>query len=73
MEETKEEKQAYYDLAPLDEIEDGKEYINILHYAIESERIKNIAISGPYGSGKSSIINSYIKDYESKNKFIKYF
>lgn len=71
MEKTNE--QTYYDLAPLDEIKDGKEYINILNYAIESERIKNIAISGPYGSGKSSIINSYIKDYELKNKFIKYF
>ena len=31
--------------------------------AFNNEKIYNIAISGPYGSGKSSIINSYIKKH----------
>ncbi|MDQ0567875.1 YobI family P-loop NTPase [Mycoplasma yeatsii] len=31
------------------------------------ESIKNIAISGPYGSGKSTIWNTYVKNKEIKN------
>ena len=51
----------YKDLAPIDNISNGKEYLKALHWAIKNKRIKNIAITGPYGSGKSSIINSYLK------------
>lgn len=51
----------YKDLAPIDSISNGKEYLKALHWAIKNKRIKNIAITGPYGSGKSSIINSYLK------------
>lgn len=51
----------YRDLAPADNISNGKEYLNALHWAIKNKRIKNIALTGPYGSGKSSIINTYLK------------
>ena len=51
----------YKDLAPIDNISNGKEYLKALHWAIKNKRIKNIALTGPYGSGKSSIINSYLK------------
>lgn len=51
----------YKDLAPIDSISNGREYLKALHWAIKNKRIKNIAITGPYGSGKSSIINSYLK------------
>ena len=51
----------YRDLAPIDNISNGKEYLKALHWAIKNKRIKNIALTGPYGSGKSSIINSYLK------------
>ena len=54
-------KEEYRDLAPADDISEGKEYLSALHWAINNKRIKNIAIAGPYGSGKSSIINSYLK------------
>lgn len=61
----------YKDLAPIINIENGKEYINALDWALENNNIRNIALSGPYGSGKSSIINTYIKNDEEKNKLFK--
>lgn len=54
-------KDDYRDLAPIDNISNGKEYLKALHWAIKNKRIKNIALTGPYGSGKSSIINTYLK------------
>ena len=54
-------KDHYRDLAPIDKISNGKEYLKALHWAIRNKRVKNIALTGPYGSGKSSIINSYLK------------
>ncbi len=57
----------YKDLAPIDNISNGKEYLKALHWAIRNKRIKNIALTGPYGSGKSSIINTYLK----RHPFIK--
>ena len=54
-------KDNYKDLAPIDNISNGKEYLKVLHWAIKNKRIKNIALTGPYGSGKSSIINTYLK------------
>ncbi len=53
----------YRDLNPIDNLPYDNEYIKALHYGICNKKIKNIAITGPYGSGKSSIINSYIKNY----------
>ncbi len=49
----------YVDLAPSNDIENGDEYLSVLDWAIHNERIKNIALTGPYGSGKSSIIETY--------------
>ena len=54
-------KDHYHDLAPIDNISNGQEYLKALHWAIQNKRVKNIALTGPYGSGKSSIINTYLK------------
>lgn len=55
------EAKVYRDLAPSDNIENGSEYLHALEWALANERVKNIALTGPYGSGKSSIIETYIK------------
>lgn len=55
----------YVDLAPLDNIKPDNEYFKVLDYAFGNNRIKNLAITGPYGSGKSSIINSYLSEHSS--------
>jgi len=50
-------------LSPTDTAEDCDVYLKSIDWALENRKtIKNIAISGPYGSGKSSIIQTYIKN-----------
>ena len=51
----------YESLAPSNDIKNGDEYFAALDWAISQNDIRNIAIAGPYGSGKSSIIRSYLK------------
>ena len=58
----------YIDLAPVDTYPNDSEYFNALNWAINCDKVKNIAISGPYGSGKSSIIRSYLKENQDVKK-----
>lgn len=51
----------YESLTPKNSISNGQEYMAALDWAIGQTDIHNIAISGPYGSGKSSVIESYLK------------
>lgn len=46
-------------------MENGEEYINALDQAINDEEIRNIAITAPYGAGKSSVIKTYVKKHPS--------
>lgn len=57
----------YEDFAPASKIENGEEYIKALRWALKNENVKNIALAGPYGSGKSSVIQSYLKEHPSTN------
>lgn len=54
----------YKDLLPTDNIQNGDEYIMALRWAFENKKIRNIALTGPYGSGKSSIIETFLKEDE---------
>lgn len=58
----------YLDFRPIDSIDASDENIKMLKCALGNSSVKNIALTGPYGSGKSSIIDSYIK----QNKDCKY-
>ena len=51
------------DLAPIDDVENFETYEETLNWAFQNERVKNIALSGPYGSGKSSIIETFLKTH----------
>ena len=51
----------YSDLLPVDSIQNDAEYIRALSWAFKNKRIKNIALTGPYGAGKISIIESFLK------------
>lgn len=56
----------YHSLSPIKSADEDNSYFNALTWAIENrknEDIKNIAIAGPFGSGKSSVL----KTFEKKN------
>lgn len=59
------EESEYRDFTPEKEIKNGEEYLNALDWALRNPDVKNIALSGPYGSGKSSIIQSYMQKHPS--------
>ena len=42
-------------------------YTKALDFAFDDDSIKNIAITGVYGSGKSTIWNTYVKEKNLKN------
>ena len=53
----------FEDMAPTLDITNGEEYQNALEWAFNNNNVTNIALTGPYGSGKSSIIKSYIHNH----------
>ncbi|MBO1898467.1 ATP-binding protein [Shewanella inventionis] len=56
-------KSKYVDLAPTDEADKAGVYSEAILYATNNAKVFNIALTGPYGSGKSSIIQSFLKKY----------
>lgn len=60
-------------LSPTAEVENSEIYHEALNWALENreaEDIKNIAITGYYGSGKSSVIKSFINKNRHRYKFL---
>lgn len=51
----------FIDLAPVDSADSDGSYTRALEFALSNERIRNIALTGPYGSGKTSIIKTFQK------------
>lgn len=49
----------YEDLTPSGDIEEETTYFKALQWALRNKEINNIALTGPYGSGKSSILKSF--------------
>lgn len=58
----------YQKLTPTDEV-DLQVYEDAFKYIFENDDIKNVAISGPYSAGKSSLLESYKKKCKDK-KFL---
>lgn len=56
----------YVDLAPVDDADQSGIYAEALDFAIKNGNIFNVALTGPYGSGKSSIIKTYEKNSDIK-------
>ncbi|MDX2069430.1 MAG: P-loop NTPase fold protein [Haliscomenobacter sp.] len=60
----------YNSLSPTDNAEKVDDYLNALEWALNKrDKIKNIAIAGPYGAGKSSIINTFRNRCKSNNDY----
>ncbi|WP_294255441.1 ATP-binding protein [uncultured Comamonas sp.] len=56
-------KNKFIDLAPTDQADKAGVYCEAIHFATNNKKVTNIALTGPYGSGKSSIIQSFLKTY----------
>jgi len=56
----------FTDLSPVDNADPDGSYTKALTFAFKNPRIKNIALTGPYGSGKSSIIKTFEKNNNYK-------
>ena len=50
----------FVDLAPTDKADKAGVYSEAIHFATNNSKVTNIALTGPYGSGKSSIIQSFL-------------
>lgn len=63
-----------HSLSPLNNLDQGEEkesyvkYENRLISALNEESIFNIAVTGIYGSGKSSILNTFKKKYKENSQ-----
>ena len=67
MDEKSEDYLKYLDLSPTSNANDIEEYSESLDYCLKSDDILNVAISGTYGSGKSSFLKTYfLKNAEYK-------
>lgn len=58
----------FFDLSPVDCADPNGIYTRALNEAMRNVNIQNIALTGPYGSGKTSIIRTFEKS--SKFKFL---
>lgn len=56
-------KAKFLDLAPTDQADKAGVYSEAILFATNNGKVSNIALTGPYGSGKSSIIQSFLKKY----------
>jgi hypothetical protein len=54
----------YVDLAPTDNADKSGIYSDALNYATNNPNVTNIALTGPYGSGKSSVIKTFLTNYK---------
>jgi YobI-like P-loop NTPase len=61
----------YVDLAPTDKADRDGIYSAALTNATNNPNVYNIALTGPYGSGKSSIIKTFLKNYKKYGIFKK--
>lgn len=53
----------FVDLAPTDKADKAGVYSEAILFATNNTKVSNIALTGPYGSGKSSIIQTFLKKY----------
>ncbi len=60
----KDDKPKFIDLAPTGVADNASVYFEALNYATTNDAVLNIALTGPYGSGKSSVIKSFLKVYK---------
>ena len=70
--DTKPKKESkYHSLTPTNCADNCEVYIDALQEALQNPDIKNVAVTGPYGSGKSSVIRTFF-DRHNRELKLKY-
>jgi hypothetical protein len=59
----------YMKLSPQDNV-DNTEYFKAIEFGIDDKEISNIALTGPYGSGKSSILKTFKKEKKDDYNYL---
>lgn len=62
----------YFQLSPINDSDNSAQYIDAMEWALYNRKerdIKNIALTGPYGAGKSSILKTFQKQSKNKDLF----
>lgn len=55
----------YTSFAPVDKVENYNVYAEALEWALSKDDVNNIALTGVYGSGKSSIIKTFFNKHKN--------
>lgn len=67
--DTKPKKESkYHSLTPTNCADNCEVYIDALQEALQNPDIKNVAVTGPYGSGKSSVIRTFFDRHNGELK-----
>lgn len=64
------EESFYEDLTPSMNVDKIDEYSKAISWSLKNKNVKNIALTGPYGSGKSSLIKTYEQSTNNKYNFL---
>lgn len=59
----KENKYEFEDLMPKIDVVKNKQYCESIDWAVQNNKIRNIALTGVYGAGKSTILNTYKREH----------
>ena len=60
----------YHSLTPINCVDNCDVYMDALQEALQNPDIKNIAVTGPYGAGKSSVIRTFFDNHNGEYKHI---
>lgn len=69
MTEQNSQSSAYHTLTPVSKPDELGEYENAILFALNEKDVRNIAVTGVYGSGKSSLIKSFEDKYKGDLRF----